>query len=78
MQGAGDAFPFQLSRKEQLLSRPEVRWQEFRRSEEISAAALKWSDSHKLQLKKGCLDLSTQGVCFFVFFLVVILGFFMN
>lgn len=56
---------------EQPLSRPGERWQEFRRSEEIGATTLKWSDSHKLQLKKGCLDLSTQGGLFVVFFFLL-------
>lgn len=82
-QVAGDLFPLQLSRKEhrfqeQPLSRPGERWQEFRRSEEISATTLKWSDSHKLQLKKGCLDLSTQGVLFGFFFLLLFWTFFMR
>lgn len=40
------------------------------KSEEISATAPKWSDSHKLQLKKRCLDLSAQQVLFRVSFLL--------
>lgn len=79
---SGDLFPLQLSRKnqhfqEQPRSAASGALQTLGgRSEEINATAPKWSDSHKLQLKKGCLDLSTQGILFRVSFLLLFWSFY--
>lgn len=83
-QVAGDLFTLQLSRKDQHFQEqprsaasgaaPLQTWGG--RGEEISVTPPKWSASPKLQLKKGCLDLSTQGILFRVSFLLLFWSFY--